>query len=341
MNAQPIRAPFDDIRDLLAAMPGPDQGAVEAVTARQAKLIEPVGSLGRFDDLVAWLAAWQGKAAPTVNRPVVAVYAGNHGVAAHHVSPNPPEVTAKMVEAFAAGGGAINQICVAYGLGLKVFDLALDRPTGDITREDALSERDCAATMAFGMEALAGGTDLLCLGEMGVGGSTAAAAVYNALYGGTAADWVDRGPASDDACMIRKRTAVAVAVTFHAGRVGDPLAILRCLGSRELAAMAGAILAARSQRVPVIVDGYTPTAAAAVLHALNPDAIAHCLFAHVGGEASHRGILERMGVTPLFDFGMRVGEGVGAALAAGLVKAALATHTGTATSDKAGFARRG
>lgn len=341
MNAQTMRAPFDDIRDLLADMPAADEAAVAAVKARQASLVKPVGSLGRLEEIVAWLAAWQGKAEPTVNRPVVAVYAGNHGVAAHHVSPNPPEVTRQMVETFAAGGSAINQICLAHGLGLKVFDLALDQPTGDITREDALSERDCAATMAFGMEALAGGTDLLCLGEMGVGGSTAAAAVYNALYGGTAADWVDGGATSDNACMIRKRTAVAVAVTFHQGRVGDPLAILRCLGGRELAAMAGAILAARRQRVPVIVDGYTPTAAAAVLHALDPGAIAHCLFAHAGGEAAHPGILARLGVTPLFSLGLRIGEGVGAALAAGMVKAALATHTGMVTSAKAGFTRRG
>src|SRR6185295_6714660 len=153
----------------------------------------PPGSLGRLETIAEWMASWQGKAPPVVNRPLVAVFAGNHGVVARGVSAYPAAVTRQMVANFAAGGAAINQICLAYDLGLKVYDLALDHPTGDITVEAALSEAACAATMAFGMEAIAGGIDLLCVGEMGIGNTTIAAAILLALFGGTAGDWVGPG----------------------------------------------------------------------------------------------------------------------------------------------------
>ena len=181
---QTTAIPFDDIRALVKAMPGPDLAAVEAVTARDAVLTKPPGSLGRLEEIVAWLAAWQGRAPPVVNRPVVAIFAGNHGVTARGVSAYPAAVTEQMVANFARGGAAINQICLANDLGLKVLDLALDIPTGDITVEAAMDEADCARTMAFGMEAVAGGTDLLCIGEMGIGNTTIAAAIFAALFGG-------------------------------------------------------------------------------------------------------------------------------------------------------------
>ncbi len=241
-----------------------------------------------------------------------------------------------MVANFAAGGAAINQICLAYDLGLKVYDLALDMPTGDITREAALDEAACAGTMAFGMEAIAGGVDLLCVGEMGIGNTTVAAAVLCALFGGEAADWVGLGTGVDAAGLERKRAAVAAALAHHAGHLKDPLEVLRRLGGRELAAMAGAILAARLERVPVIVDGFVATAAAAVLFALDRGALDHCLFGHVSAEAAHRRALDRMGKAPLLDLGMRLGEGTGAALAAGIVKAAVRLHAGMATFSEAG-----
>jgi nicotinate-nucleotide--dimethylbenzimidazole phosphoribosyltransferase len=241
-----------------------------------------------------------------------------------------------MVENFAAGGAAINQICLAYDLGLKVYDLALDHPTGDISREPALSEAACAATMAFGMEAIAGGIDLLCVGEMGIGNTTIAAAIFAALFGGAPADWVGAGTGLDSAGIERKRAAVAAALACHAGHFGDPLEVLRRLGGREVAAMAGAILAARMSRVPVIVDGFVATAAAAILYALDRGALDHCLFGHVSAEAGHRRALEQMGKTALLDLGMRLGEGTGAALAAGIVKAAARTHAGMATFAEAG-----
>lgn len=329
-------APFDDIRNLIRTMPGPDTEAAEAVALRDATLTKPAGALGRMEDLVAWLAAWQGKAPPSLDRPLVCVFAGSHGVTRRGVSAFPDAVNRQMLDNFAAGGAAINQICAAYGLGFKVFDLALDVPTGDIAEGPALDERSSVATMAFGMEAVAAGTDCLGIGEMGIGNSTVAAALYAALLGGDPARWVGRGTGVDQAGLSRKLAAVEAALTHHAGHLDDPLQVLARLGGREIAAMAGAILAARLQRIPVVLDGYVATSAAAVLHALDPSALDHCLAGHVSAEGPHAEVLERLGLVPLLSLGMRLGEGSGAGMAIGLIKGALACHTGMATFAQAG-----
>ncbi len=332
--------PFDDIRALVKAMPGPDSEAAAMVRARDATLTKPAGSLGRLEEIAEWLAAWQGRAPPAVERPLVAIFAGNHGVAARGVSAYPAAVTRQMVENFSAGGAAINQICRVYDLGLKVFDLALDLPTGDITVEAALDEKMCAGTMAYGMEAIADEVDLLVIGEMGIANTTIAAAICCGLFGGEPGDWVGPGTGVDELGLARKREAVAAAIACHAGALSDPLEVLRRLGGREIAAMAGAILAARLNRIPVIVDGYVVTAAAAVLFAMDASALDHCLFGHVSAEPAHARALERMGKKPLLDLGMRLGEGTGAALAAGIVQAAAALHSGMATFDQAGVSNR-
>ena len=327
--------PFDDIRALMAHLPPLDGEAAAAIRARDAQLTKPPGSLGRLEGIVEWLGAVQATAIPTASQPLVAVFAGNHGVTAQGVSPYPPSVTAAMVSNFAAGGAAINQICGQLGLGLKVFELALEIPTADITVEPALDEAACAATIAFGMEAIHG-TDLLALGEMGIGNTTVAAAVYAALYGGEVRQWVGRGTGVDAEGYERKVAAVERALALNRGRLGDPLEVLRRLGGREVAAMAGAILAARIERVPVILDGYVVCAAAAVLHAIDPAALDHCVAGHRSAEGAHGEVLTRLGKSPLFDLGMRLWEGTGAALAAGIVRAALACHTGMATFAQAG-----
>lgn len=337
MSLSASALPFDDIRNLVRQMPGPDEEAMQEARARDAQLTKPAGSLGRLEELAEWVAGWSGQGRPKITRPLVAIFAANHGVAAKGVSAFPASVTRQMVENFAAGGAAINQLCIAHDLGLKVFDLALDMPTPDITEDDAFDEANCAATMAFGMEAVAGGTDLLCLGEMGIANTTVAAAVFAALFGGAPGDWVGPGTGVDADGMARKRAAVEAAVARIGGE-RDPLEILRRVGGREIAAMAGAVLAARLQRIPVIVDGFVTTAAAAVLYAMDPAALDHCLFAHVSAEPAHRRALETMGKTPLLDMGMRLGEGTGAALAAGIVKAATQVHDGMATFADAGVA---
>ena len=257
--------PFDDIRALLAIMPEASATCVDDVRARDRELTKPEGALGRLEAVVEHLAAWQGRSRPVIQRPVVAIFVANHGVVAQGVSAYPQAVTRAMLENFAAGGAAINQICATYDLGLKVFELALDHPTPDITVEPAFDEAGCAATFAFGMEAIAGGADLLCLGEMGIGNTTVAAAIYHALYGGDPAHWVGRGTGVDDAGLARKVSAVQRAVELNKGHLGDPLEVMRRLGGREIVAMAGAIMAARMERIPVILDGYVVCAAAARL----------------------------------------------------------------------------
>ncbi len=329
--------PFDDIRALLGRMPALDEAAAATIRARDLTLTKPPGSLGRLEDLVVWLGATQGKAIPTASRTLVAVFAANHGVTTRGVSPYPASVTAAMVANFSAGGAAINQICANLGLGLKVFELALEIPTEDIASAPAMDEAGCAATIAFGMEAIHG-TDLLCLGEMGIGNTTIAAAIYHALFGGNAGDWVGRGTGLDDAGLARKTEVVEAAVALHRDHLADPLEVLRRLGGREIAAMVGAILAARIERIPVILDGYVVCAAAAVLHALDPAALDHCVAGHRSAEGAHGEVLRRLGKVPLLDLGLRLGEGTGAALAAGIVRSALACHTGMATFAEAGVA---
>jgi nicotinate-nucleotide--dimethylbenzimidazole phosphoribosyltransferase len=337
-NTVTASRPFDDIRDLLQKMPKADEAARAAAREREGQLTKPAGSLGRLEEISEWMAAWQGSARPHVDAPLVAVFAGNHGVVAQGVSAFPASVTQAMVANFQAGGAAINQICKTFDLSLKVYELALEKPTGDMTQEPALDEKSCAATMAFGMEALASEPDLLVLGEMGIGNTTAAAAIYHALYGGQAEDWVGRGTGVDDEGLRRKADAVRAAVARHKPYLDDPLQILARLGGRETAAIAGAILAARMRRTPVLLDGFVVCSAAAVLLALDDAALDHCLAAHLSAERAHRHALKLLGKVPLLDLGMRLGEGSGAALAVGIVKAAVACHNGMATFAEAGVA---
>ena len=331
----PLSAVYADVVDLLAMVPDGDERAVDAVRVRDATLTKPAGSLGKLEALVEFLARWQGKANPTLDNPMVAIFAGNHGVTDQGVSAFPREVTAQMVANFTNGGAAISQICALHQLNLRVFELALDLPTGDITREPALDDKICAATIAYGMEAIAGTPDLLCVGEMGIGNTTVAAALYAALFGGSGADWTGRGTGVDDAGLRRKADAVDRALARHRAELDHPLAILAKLGGREIAAMLGAIIAARQQKVPVIVDGFVATSAAAIAHAVNPRSIDHCLFAHVSAESAHARALAAMGQTALLDLGLRLGEGSGAALGAVLVKTALHLHNNMATFAEA------
>jgi len=331
-----MSTPFSEILDLLMLAPDGNEEAVDAVRIHDAQLTKPPGALGRLEELVEWLARWQGKARPTLESPMVAIFAGNHGVTDQGVSAFPREVTAQMVANFTEGGAAISQICAQHEFNLRVFELALELPTGDITKEPAMDDKTTAATIAYGMEAIAGKPDCLAIGEMGIGNTTVAAAIYAALYGGTGADWVGRGTGVDDAGLHRKADAVDRALARHRGELGDPLSILARLGGREIAAMLGALIAARQQKTPVIVDGFVATSAAAIAHAVNPAAIDHCIFGHVSAESAHGKVLERLGVRPLLDLGMRLGEGSGAALAMLLAKTALNLHVHMATFQSAG-----
>lgn len=324
----------------LKHLPGPDTASGEAAAARQARLTKPPGSLGRLEALAAWLAAWQARHPPKLERMRIAVFAGNHGVVARGVSAYPPEVTVQMVANFKAGGAAINQLARAMGAVLAVVPLALETPTADFTAGPAMSESDLGAALEAGAAAVDTGSDLLCVGEMGIGNTTVAAALAAALFGGSGADWVGRGTGVDDAGLARKAAVVDAALALHGAALADPLEALRRVGGRELAAIAGAVLRAREMRIPVVLDGFVATAAAAVWAKARPGALDHCVAGHCSAEAGHRGLLAQLGMAPLLDLGMRLGEASGAAVAIGILRAAVAAHTGMATFEEAGVSDR-
>jgi nicotinate-nucleotide--dimethylbenzimidazole phosphoribosyltransferase len=325
-----------DFRALLANLPAADAAATKAAQARNGVLTKPPGALGRLEDVAIWVAGWQGTAKPQINQPQVAIFAGNHGVVAQGVSAFPAEVTVQMVANFRAGGAAINQLAKTFGATMTVAELELDRPTGDFTQGPAMTEGDLVAALLVGWNAVDAGADILVPGEMGIGNTTAAAAIACALFGGTPQDWVGRGTGVDDAGLARKAKAVAAGVALHTSR--EPMEVLRCLGGREIAAMAGAMLAARALRIPVILDGFIACSAAAVLYAANKAALDHCIAGHVSAEAAHARLLTQLGKMPLLSLGLRLGEGSGAAVALGVVKAAVACHSGMASFAEAGVA---
>jgi nicotinate-nucleotide--dimethylbenzimidazole phosphoribosyltransferase len=328
------------LRALIAALPDGDEAAAEAAAAREAQLTKPAGALGRLEELSAWLARWQRRHPPRLDRPRVAVFAGNHGVASRGVSAYPAAVTAQMVKNFIAGGAAINQLCKTVNADLRVYEMALEQPTRDFTEGPALSDEECARAAAYGMMAVEPGIDLLCLGEMGIANTTAAAALCHALFGGDATDWVGPGTGVAGEMLARKKSVVAAGVVRNRALMTDPFEILRCVGGHELAAIAGAVMAARLAHIPVVLDGYAATAAAAVIHVAQPGALDHCVVAHRSAEPGHGRLLDRIGKRPLLDLDLRLGEASGAALAVGVLRAAVACHTGMATFAEAGVSGR-
>ena len=320
---------------MLAALPGPGEAARAAAAAREARLTKPAGALGRLEELAAWMAAWQDRHPPRLRRPRVAVFAGNHGVAARGVSAYPAEVTRQMVANFVSGGAAVNQICRSVDADLRVYELSLEAPTADFVAGPAMDDAECARAMAYGMMAVEQGIDLVALGEMGIANTTAASALCLALFGGDAADWTGPGTGVAGDRLARKREAVAAGAALHAGS-GDGLEMLRRLGGFEFAAIAGAVVAARFARVPVLLDGFAATAAAAALLRVDPGLLDHCQVAHLSAEPAHARLCAAIGRRPILDLGMRLGEASGAALAVGVVRAAVECHAGMASFDEAG-----
>jgi nicotinate-nucleotide--dimethylbenzimidazole phosphoribosyltransferase len=336
MAPQKALATLDEMRALLQSLPGPDLEAGTAAALREAQLTKPAGALGRLEELAQWLAIWQGKHPPSADHPRTAVFAGNHGVAARGVSAYPAAVTAQMVQNFIAGGAAVNQLCRAVDADLRVYEMTLDQPTADFTEAPAMSDEDCATAMAYGMMAVEPGIDVLALGEMGIGNTAVAAALSAGLFGGSAAQWVGPGTGVTGAALANKIAMVEAALRLHRPQASDAFDMLRRLGGRELAAIAGAIIAARRARVAVVLDGYASTAAAAVLFAADPRALDHCIVAHRSAEQGHARLLEKLNKRPLLDLGMRLGEASGATLAIAILKAAVACHCGMATFAEAG-----
>ena len=325
---------LSEFQSLLADLPDMDREAEAGARERNGQLTKPPGALGRLEDLAIWYAGWRGDARPQLERPQVVIFAGNHGICAQGVSAFPAEVTVQMVANFEQGGAAINQLAGAFGATMDVVAIDLDEPTADFTQGPAMTEDEVVAALHAGWDSVDAEADLLVTGEMGIGNTTSAAAIAHALFGGAAEDWVGRGTGVDDAGLANKARVVREGVAANAP--ASPLEVLRCLGGREVAGMAGAIAKARSLRIPVILDGYICCAAAAVLAEAAPGALDHCVAGHVSAEAPHAALLGKLGKEPLLSLGMRLGEGSGATLAIGVLKGAVATHSGMATFAEAG-----
>ncbi|WP_022727758.1 nicotinate-nucleotide--dimethylbenzimidazole phosphoribosyltransferase [Fodinicurvata sediminis] len=335
-DSQDENASLDEIRQLLPELPGPDMDAGTTALQHQTKLTKPAGSLGRLEELAVWLATWQGRGRPSMDRPRVAVFAGNHGITEHGVSAYPASVTEQMVQNFINGGAAVNQLAGNVGADLRVYEMALDQPTGDFTQGPAMNEEDCALALSYGMMSVEEGFDVMAVGEMGIGNTTAAAALCCALFGGEPSNWVGSGTGVDEAGLTRKAEVVTAGLAANEAEMTDPFEILRCLGGLELAAIAGAILACRMGRIPVVLDGFACTAAAAVLHAADSRTLDHCIVGHQSVEPGHARLLEILGKKPLMDLGMRLGEASGATLGIQVLQSAVACHIGMATFEEAG-----
>ena len=334
-----MTAPFTtltEFRATLKAFDGPDMAAIAGAKDRNSQLTKPPGALGRLEDLAIWYAGWRGTDRPQITAPQVIVFAGNHGVCAQGVSAFPPEVTVQMVANFEHGGAAINQLAKTVGAKMDVHAVDLEMPTQDFTTAPAMSEGEVVLALTTGWNAVDPSADVLVTGEMGIGNTTAAAAVAAAVLGGSGEDWVGRGTGVDDDGLARKRDVVDAGLARH--DVSDPLEALRCLGGRELAAMAGAIAAARHYLIPVILDGFICSAAAASLEVAAPGALDHCVAGHLSAEGAHARLLDGLEKQPILSLGLRLGEGSGGALALGVLKAAVACHSDMATFAEAGVA---
>jgi nicotinate-nucleotide--dimethylbenzimidazole phosphoribosyltransferase len=343
-----------------AACPAPSREHEERARARQRVLTKPRGSLGRLEALAIALAGLQASDRPAAARGPIIVFAGDHGVTARGVSAYPADVTVQMLRNFAAGGAAIAVLARELGVPLHVVDagtladtpvagVVTEKPrrgTRDFTQGPAMTGEEAAFALGCGRRALerarAGGADLVILGEMGIGNTTAAAAIAAALTGRAPADVVGRGTGLDDAGLAAKTRVIGQALAHHRlDRPGaDAAAVLAAVGGLEIAALAGAILAAAQAGVPVLVDGFIVSAAALAAVRINPSSRPWLLFSHRSAEQGHRVLLEALDARPILDLDLRLGEGSGAALALPLLRLACALHNGMATFEEAAVSGR-
>ena len=317
------KSPLSDVRDLILKPVEPDTASGKKV--RDALLgMGREGDFGRLGEAAEWLARWQRRFPPRIEKPTLAIFAGSHGIVDAGVSLSSNSDTRAHIDALREGKAPLSAIATQAGATVRVFELALDRPTPSIAQEPAMTERECAATIAYGFEAVEDQPDLLAIAVSGAGVGTAAAAVACALYGGSPDYWV-RPSAQTPASLSTKRSKlVNDALRLHRGHLSDPLEALRCLGGRELAACVGAIIAARHQSIPVVLDGFATTIAAGVVHAVSPAAVSHCLASHITQRPAHEAALERVGLTPLLQLQFQTGGGLGSASAIGVLKTACA-----------------
>lgn len=315
---------------LLEKLPDADAVARAAVRERALEILRPPGALARLDDVAVWLAGWQRTSHPAVERPAAVIFVADHGVADEGVSAYPQSVSQTMLHAFEDGVATASVMAQVVQASLKVVDVGVGRPTGNLMRQPALTVGGFANCLEAGRAAVrALDCDLLVLGEMGIGNTTSAAALCAALFGLHAEDWCGRGTGVDDARLALKISVVECSRR----RVGDvaPFEALRQLGGSELVAIAGSVLEARLLSIPVVLDGFVVTAAVAPLFLSQPEALAHCVAGHRSLEPGHALLLDKLGMPPLIDLGLRLGEGSGALAAVPLIRLAAAVVTDVAT----------
>ena len=337
-----------------------DQAASAAMSARLDQLTKPQGSLGRLEEIAIQLAGIRGNGAISVARKVVIVAAGDHGVAEEGVSAYPREVTGQMLALFARGRAAINVLADTIGARVivvnagiageppagrnQIVDLRLGPGTQNFLRGPAMTRAQATAALEAGIDiargAAAEGAELLVTGDMGIGNTTASAAIVAAMTGAPAEEIVGRGTGVDDAGLARKLAAVRRALLRHHLDPADPVGVLAGVGGFEIGVLAGVILAAAAARLPVVLDGVVSGAAALIACGLAPAATAYCIAGHRSTEPAHGRTLTYLGLEPLLDLHLRLGEGTGAVLALPLIDAAVAIAHQMWTFGEAGVAER-
>jgi nicotinate-nucleotide--dimethylbenzimidazole phosphoribosyltransferase len=343
-----------------APCPNPSAECRALAEQRQAQLTKPAGSLGRLEQIAIELAALQASERPRAETAPILIFAADHGVAAQGISAFPSEVTVQMLANFAGGGAAISVLARSLGQNLTVIDagtladetipgVLVDRPrrgTRDFSQEPALTPDELTHALACGSRAvtraLGEQPDLLILGEMGIGNTTAAAAIVCALTGDDPLGIAGAGTGLDDAGRRHKAEVIASALKRH-GLRGEPRPVedvLCTVGGLEIAALTGAIIAAAQMRVPVLIDGFIVSAAALAAVRINPSCRPWLIFSHCSAERGHRIVLDALSAKPLLDLELRLGEGSGAALALPLVRLACALHNGMATFAEAAVSQR-
>lgn len=319
-NPVPSERPFDDILGIIETMPRLVDGAESKLHDEFLLSSGALAPIGKFSRYLAKIAAWQGQAQPSLMRPLIAVFSGTHGIAASLYDEDIIEGSKARVKSLTEGKAAVRGMAADMGAAFKVYEFGIEYPSKDFTKESSLSEKDCAAAIAFGMEVVAEGADVIVLGNAGFGAATAAAAIARSLFGGTADYW-----AGGEAHSAEERiAAVREGAQRNSEETPSPLNILRHYGGRDIAGIVGAILAARHQRIPIILDGYVVCAAAAVLYQIDPTTLDHCIAAQVTVEPAHRALLDRIGKVPVMDLGINIGDGTGGAFALSVLKTAAA-----------------
>ena len=326
---------LQSIYNTIKELPSGDENAYEKAIARDKRLTKPAGSLGALEDISSLLAKWQGKEKISCDNPITLVFAGNHGICKHNISAFPQVVTKQMVENFKTGGACVNQLCKVAGSGLNVYDMNLDNPTKDFSIDAAMSEQECTNAIAFGMNAVDGTNDIIAVGEMGIGNTTAAAALCYSLFGEKAQSWVGNGTGIDKDQLDNKIKLINNSVNKHIKKISSPLENLMYFGGFELCAIVGVIIAARMSRSVVLLDGYTTTAAASVLYEIDETLLDHCIISHLSEEPGHRLLLDKINKRAILNLNMRLGEASGSTLCINIIKSCCEYHNNMASFDEA------